>query len=70
MYDLLLVACWLFPDVIRRQAFRNCDVELHGGQTRGMVVINRRSATGSNVNVIELVNQERAKEIVLWAVSP
>lgn len=59
LYDALLVGAWLFPEkVIRREMMRNCDVELHGFDTRGMVAIDHQGLTSSNVNVIELVNHE------------
>lgn len=70
IYDALNVSSWLFPDrVIKRQVMWNCDVELHGLNTRGMVAIDHLGLTVPNVNVIELFDHEAVKEVMLWTVS-
>lgn len=70
MIDALMIGCILFPErLIARQNKYDCDVELHGSLTRGQVAINRINGT-PNVNVIELLNLDAAKEVLLWTVEP
>lgn len=73
LYDAMLVAAWLEPaKIVRRQVLWNCDVELYGRDTRGMVAIDHSGSgqTVPNVNMIEEIDHESLRQIMLWALSP
>lgn len=67
-FDALLTAVFLFPDrCIGKKNQYNATVELHGSHTRGQMVINHRNDNHThNVTVIETVNEEEIKKILLW----
>lgn len=68
-FDALLTAVFLFPETcIRTKHSYFGTVELHGHNTRGQMVFDRKS-NNHNVNVIETVNEEEIKRILLWTVT-
>lgn len=68
-FDALLTAVFLFPErCIRTKNQYNATVELHGSHTLGQMVIDHRS-DNHNVTVIEAVNEEEIKKILLWTAS-
>lgn len=68
-FDALLTAVFLFPErCIRTKNQYNATIELHGSYTRGQMVINLRNEN-HNVTVIEAVNEEEIKKILLWTAS-
>lgn len=70
-FDALLTAVFLFPErCIGTKNQYNATVELHGSHTLGQMVINHRSDNQDhNVTVIETVNEEEIKKILLWTAS-
>lgn len=67
--DALMVASFLFPDqMIKSQEKFDCTVELHGWLSRGQVSIDHRESKVPNVNVIQLLNVDAAKNALLWTV--
>lgn len=71
MTDGLSIAAFLFPDqLIKQQEKLDCTVELHGRLTRGQVAVNHRPNRVPNVNVVQLLNIDAAKEALLWTVHP
>ncbi|XP_031639008.1 uncharacterized protein C1683.06c-like [Contarinia nasturtii] len=68
-FDALLVASFLFPECIRQQNRYNATIELQGIHTRGQMVFDR-SSSDYNVNVVEMVHEDKFKEILLWAAKP
>lgn len=70
-FDALLTAVFLFPErCIRTKNQYNATVELHGSHTLGQMVINYRNPSGKhNVTVIETVNEEEIKKVLLWTAS-
>lgn len=65
-FDALLTAAFLFPErVVRTKNRYNATVELQGTYTRGQMVLNLRNEN-HNVTVIEAVNEEEIKDILLW----
>lgn len=71
MTDGLMIASFLFPDqLIKSQAKLDCTVELHGWLSRGQVAVNSHPNQVPNVNVIQLLNIDAAKEALLWSVHP
>lgn len=67
-FDALLTAVFLFPErCIGVKNQYNATVELHGTHTQGQMVINHRNDNHiHNVTVIESVNEEEIKNILLW----
>lgn len=67
-YDLFLIIAMLYPDfaIIKARQF-NASVELHGTRTRGQVVIDHLKEKPPNVVIIQEINCEFAKEILLKA---
>lgn len=71
MCDALLVGCLLFPErLVRRQRRRKCTVELQGVHTRGQVVVDHGGSAkeDGNVMMIELLDVEECKKLMLWTV--
>lgn len=77
--DAFLVGCLLFPGrLVRRQKRRKCTVELEGRHTRGQMVVDHVNGSSSgeneneeatrNVTVIELLDVEACKALLLWTV--
>lgn len=78
--DAFMVGCLLFPErLVRRQKRRKCTVELQGHHTRGQMVVDHVNADtcyddagdrqhGSNITVIELLDAEACKNLLLWTV--
>lgn len=67
--DALLAAVFLFPNkCVKSESFWHASVELHGGLTRGQMVLDHLKANGSNVRIIEEINSEIFKQIALWSV--
>lgn len=68
-FDALLTAAILFPErCIQTQKRYHVTVELDGFHTRGQMVIDLRNHN-HNVTVIETVNEEEIKKVLLWIAS-
>lgn len=67
--DTFTSAAFLFPaKMIQVMNKYNATIELSGQQTRGAMVINHLS-TDYNVNIIEKINGDEFKKIMLWTAS-
>lgn len=65
--DVLLIACFLFPEaVIKKRSYFNATVELHGWETRGQMILDHKRLNEDNCLIIQDVNQNKYKEILLW----
>lgn len=66
-FDAIVAAVFVFPEkCIRKQRARNFAVELQGIFTRGQMVFDHQNCNDT-VTVIERVNTEEIKNILLWA---
>lgn len=64
----MLAAAFLYPeDIITYQESLPASVELHGSQTRGQVVINHKNNTVPNTMLIETIDVEFFKNLLLIA---
>lgn len=67
--DAFVAAAFLFPHkFVVNESFWNAKVELHGGLTRGQMVLDHLRIDASNVRIIEGINAEIFKQIALWSV--
>ncbi|KAL5275598.1 hypothetical protein ACFFRR_001452 [Megaselia abdita] len=67
--DAFLAAAFLFPEkFVIKDSFWNATVELHGGLTRGQMVLDHLRKDETNVRIIEKLNLEFFKQIALWSV--
>lgn len=68
--DSLIVIAMLYPqEAIVTESRHNATVELHGGKTRGQIVLDHLKEKEPNLHVIETVNEEFVKAILLEAAS-
>jgi len=67
--DAMLMACVIDSAVATTVVQEHCDVELFGSLTRGMMVVDRVSASikPKNVNVIMSLDQARYEKMLVWA---
>lgn len=66
-YDAFTTAAFLFPKkIIQKWNPYHALMELHGYDTRGEMIVNRKS-TDYNVFVVEQFSGEEFKRIMLWA---
>lgn len=63
--DAFLVGCFMRPSLILRQNVYNASVELNGSRTRGQVVIDRIEKENHNIVLIESIDREAFKELLL-----
>lgn len=67
--DALVAAAFLFPDkFVVKESFWNATVELHGGFTRGQMILDHLRENEPNVRIIEEGEGELFKQIALWSV--
>lgn len=71
-FDVLLIAAFLFPkECIKTKRTYFATVELNGFHTRGQMVFNRKIESGGhNVDVIETMDENEIKRLLLWTVTP
>lgn len=71
-FDVLLVAAFLFPkECIKTKRTYSATIELNGFHTRGQMVFNRKIESDEhNVNVIETMDENEIKRLLLWTASP
>lgn len=66
-FDALLAAIFIFPEkCIEKQRTHHVVVELQGIFTRGQMVFYHHNSNRS-VNIIELLNTEEIKNVLLWS---
>ncbi|KAF2899926.1 hypothetical protein ILUMI_06265 [Ignelater luminosus] len=66
--DALCVIAMLYPnESITKQSKHNATVELHGSKTRGQIVLDHLKQKDPNVTMLEKINDEFIKEILLQA---
>lgn len=64
--DTFTSAAFLFPEkIIQVMNKYHATIELGGYQTRGALIINHLS-TDYNVNIIEKLNEDEFKKIMMW----
>jgi inosine-uridine nucleoside N-ribohydrolase len=64
--DAFLVAAFLYPDtMITKKSTHNATVELHGSQTRGQIVLDHLKTKRDNVTIIEEVDPELFKQLLM-----
>lgn len=66
--DALVAAACLFPKCVLGESLWNCEVELHGGLTRGQLVLDHLKASDCNVRIIEEIDAKLFKQIALWSI--
>lgn len=66
--DALLTAIFLCPEAVEVDGEWHASVELHGRHTRGQLVLDHLKACKNNVRIVEKVNEELFKKILLWTV--
>lgn len=66
--DAFLTAVFLCPELVQVVDEWHASVELHGKHTRGQLVLDHLKSTTSNVRIVEKVNVELFKKILLWVV--
>lgn len=66
--DALLTAVFLCPEAVQLVGEWHANVELHGKHTRGQLVLDHLKARTSNVRIVEKVNEELFKKILMWTV--
>lgn len=66
--DALLTAVFLCPEAVEVAADWHASVELNGRHTRGQLVLDHLKANKSNVQIVEKVDEELFKKILLWTV--
>jgi inosine-uridine nucleoside N-ribohydrolase len=65
--DAILVGCLAFPSMIRKMKHQHVSVELRGQETRGQMTIDHRGVEKPNAHVIEDVDGEFFKKMLMWA---
>lgn len=68
--DAIIAAVVLDESVIKDKYEYHADIELAGTKTRGQVVLDHLQRNESNILLIENVNFERFKELMLSAFDP
>lgn len=68
--DAYLAAIVLRPDIARDIVMHHVDIELGGHKTRGQVVIDHLMSKEPNAFVIQDIDSEIFKEILLFAADP
>ncbi|XP_043270492.1 inosine-uridine preferring nucleoside hydrolase-like isoform X2 [Venturia canescens] len=66
--DGLLAAIVIRPEIVKLEEKFHADIELHGGRTRGQVVLDHLQSRKPNVRIIMAYDAEIFKEILLLAV--
>lgn len=70
--DALLTAAMLFPEkCIKSKRQCHVTVELHGRYSRGQMILDHlgKNKHMNNVTIVETMNVEEMKNILLWAVT-
>ena len=67
--DAYLVAAFLYPDCIESSNRHHATVELYGCETRGQVVLDHKKKLEENVIIIEKINKNIFKNILLQVAS-
>ncbi|KAK7872392.1 hypothetical protein R5R35_007008 [Gryllus longicercus] len=65
--DSLVVAVFLRPSLISKSHKCHLSVELHGHGTRGQAIVDHLQKNDHNSTIIESVNCDMFKELLLWA---
>lgn len=64
--DGYLVAVYLYPqDAIVKKSTHHVMIELHGAHTRGLLVLDHLKQKTANVTIIETINEEFFKTVLL-----
>lgn len=64
--DSYLAAAYLYPqDTIVKKSDHNVTIELHGMHTRGQLVLDHLKRKTPNVTIIETINEEFFKSVLL-----
>lgn len=66
--DGLLAAVFMCPELVLVDGEWHATVELHGRHTRGQLVLDHLKASKNNVRIVEKINEELFKKILLWTV--
>lgn len=67
-YDAVATAVFLCPEMVEVAGEWHTCVELHGTHTRGQMVLDHLKSKTSNAKIVEKINQEMFKKILLWTV--
>lgn len=67
-YDAVATAVFLCPEIVGVIGSWHASVELHGSQTRGQLVLDHLKSKTSNVKIVERIDQEMLKKLLLWTV--
>ena len=68
--DAFLAGILLKPEVAKTVVMHHVDIELTGGKTRGQVVIDHLKENEPNAYVIEELNTDIFKELLLFTAEP
>lgn len=66
--DAMLTAVFLCPEMIQVEGDWHATVELQGKHTRGQLVLDHLKANKSNVRIVEKIDEELLKKLLLWTV--
>ncbi|KAF4525753.1 hypothetical protein B566_EDAN002013 [Ephemera danica] len=66
--DSLIAAVMLYPQLVTKSLSCHLTVELHGGRTRGQVVMDHLNEFEHNVKLIQEVDQDMFQQLLLMAV--
>lgn len=64
--DAYMIACFAFPKMILKMKHHSATVELSGEYARGLMVLDHKLLTKPNVFVIEEIDVEMFKKVLLW----
>lgn len=65
--DAFLTAVFLFPEkCVRAKQQYHATIELHGHYTRGQMVLDHIRKNDHNVTIVEALDEEEFKNILLW----
>lgn len=69
--DALLVTAFLYPETVLRSKFSNVEIELdHGSPNRrGLMIEAHSPESGSRHHILELVDEESFKNLIVQSVS-
>ncbi|XP_031787342.1 inosine-uridine preferring nucleoside hydrolase isoform X2 [Nasonia vitripennis] len=68
--DALLAGVLLRPDIAKDLALHHVDIELNGLKTRGQVVIDDLASNEPNVHIIQDLDFETFKDLLIYAANP
>lgn len=64
--DALLTSVFLCPEIVEISSDWHAAVELHGTHSRGQVVLDHQKTNKINVKIVERINTELFKKMLLW----